>query len=83
MIRTFATLRSVDPGFTAPQSLQIARIAIPDLIEPDAQHVARMENAIVDAIAAIPGVASAAFVSSMPMEGVYGDLMLLLWKYYG
>jgi putative ABC transport system permease protein len=70
MIRTFATLRTVDPGFTGPDSLQIVRVAIPPQLEPDGQRVARMENAMADAIAAIPGVSSAGFVSSMPMEGL-------------
>ncbi len=70
MIRTFQALRDVDPGFTQPQSLQIARIAIPPQLEPDAMRVARMQNAILDAVAAIPSVSSAGFVTGMPMEGV-------------
>jgi predicted permease len=70
MIRTFAALRDVDPGFTQPQSLQIARLSIPAQIEPDAVRVTRMQNAILDAVAAIPSVSSAGFVTGMPMEGV-------------
>lgn len=73
MIRTFVTLRTVDAGFTDPQSLQVARIAIPELAASDPIRVVRMENAIADAVAAIPGVASVGLVSSMPMEGIYGD----------
>ena len=73
MIRTFAALRNVEPGFTDPQSLQIARIAIPPMIEPDNLRAARLENAMVEAIAGIPGVSAAGFVSSMPMEGNYSN----------
>ena len=67
MIRTFQALRNVDPGFVRPDTLQTVEISIPPSLVPEPQHVARLQNDIVDAIAAIPGVTSAAFVSVMPM----------------
>ena len=69
MIRTFQALRTVDPGFTHAEQLQTMRISIPqDLVaEPDA--VIRVQNNILDKVAAIPGVISAGFSSAMPMEG--------------
>ncbi len=70
MIRTSLALLEVDPGFTQPESLQIARIQIPPPLEEDATRVTQMQNAILDAIAAIPSVSSVGFVSGMPMEGV-------------
>ena len=69
MIRTFEALRTVDPGFTDPEHLQTMRISIPDLLIPDSERVTRTQNAILDKLAAIPGVKSVGFVSEMPMEG--------------
>lgn len=69
MIRTFQALRTVDPGFTDPSHLQIIRISIPDSLVPVPEQVTRMQNAIVEKLAAIPGVKSVGFASEMPMEG--------------
>jgi putative ABC transport system permease protein len=69
MIRTFAALRTVEPGFTDAQRLQVMRISIPGSLIAEPERVARTQNAILDKLAAIPGVKSAAFVSEMPMEG--------------
>jgi predicted permease len=69
MIRTFQALRTVDPGFTDAQHLQVMRISIPNLLVPEAERAARTQNAIIDKLSDIPGVKSAGFVSEMPMEG--------------
>ena len=69
MIRTFQALLVVEPGFTDPSELQTVRLAIPVALERDPERVLRMQNDIVDALEAIPGVSSAAFVSAMPLEG--------------
>ena len=69
MIRTFAALRTVEPGFMDAQHLQLMRISIPDSLIQEPERVTRTQNAILDKLAAIPGVKSAAFVSEMPMEG--------------
>jgi predicted permease len=69
MIRTFQALHTVEPGFTAAEQLQTMRIAIPELLVPEVERVTRMQNDILDALAVLPGVTSAAFVSSMPLEG--------------
>ena len=73
MIRTSQALRSVDPGLTSIEQLQTLRLSIPVSVVPDPERVARMENDIVDTLQAIPGVTSAAFTTSMPMEGIHGD----------
>jgi predicted permease len=70
MIRTFAALRKVDPGFADPQHLQVMRISIPDSLIAEPERVTRTQNAILDKLAAIRGVKSAGFVNEMPMEGV-------------
>ena len=69
MIRTFFALRTVDPGFSDPASLQVMRLSIPDKLVSDASTVVRMQNNILDKLNAIPGVSSAGFAASVPMSG--------------
>ena len=69
MIRTFYAMRNVDPGFSDPSSLQVARISIPETLVRDPQTVTRIQNSIQDKLAAIPGVSSAGFAVSVPMSG--------------
>src|SRR5215472_3893079 len=73
MIRTFQALRTVDPGFADARHLQLMRIGIPDSLIHETQPVMRTQNEILDKLAAIPGVKSAAFASEMPMEGFDSD----------
>jgi predicted permease len=73
MIRTFQALRTVDPGFTDAQRLQLMRISIPDSLVAQPEQVTRIQNEIVDKLQSIPGVKSAGFVSEMPMEGFDSD----------
>ena len=57
MIRTFQAMRDVDPGFTSPQESRRWGSHPPAQVkEPEA--VIRMHQAIMDKIAAIPGVTS-------------------------
>ena len=69
MIRTFQTLRNVQPGFTRPGEVQMLRVSIPESVEADGERVARSYNEILEKVAAIPGVESAAMVNSAPLEG--------------
>ena len=69
MIRTFAAMRNVDPGFSGPASLQVIRISIPDQLVSDPQMVLRIQNDIQDKLAEIPGVSSTGFAASVPMSG--------------
>jgi len=71
MIRTFQSIRTVEPGFTQPEHLQILRLFIAGGSIPDPEPTTRMEEAIQDKLSSIPGVTSAAFASAMPLEG-YG-----------
>jgi predicted permease len=71
MLRSFQQLASVDPGFTEPERLQTFRLAIPPAEAAEPERVIRMQNDILDRLAAIPGVTSAAFTSAMPMETAY------------
>jgi predicted permease len=84
MIRTFLAMRHVDPGFSDPASLQVMRLSIPDTLEKDATTTLRMQNSILDNLAAIPGVSSAGFTASVPMSGAEPnwDQILIEGKIY-
>ena len=69
MIRTFAALRNVDPGFSDPAQIQTLSISIPDSLISDPLLVTRTQNSIVDQIAGIGGVTSVGFASGLPMQG--------------
>src|SRR5262249_60187529 len=73
MIRTFAAMRSVQPGFTGAEQLQTFRVTIPQALAEKEEQAARMESAIADKIAAIPGVLSVGFASALPMDGAPPD----------
>jgi predicted permease len=70
MIRTFEQLRTIEPGFADPEHLQTMRISIPDSLVANPRMVVRIQNNVVDKLAAIPGVISVGFASGMPMEGI-------------
>jgi len=74
MIRTFESIRTAEPGFTEPEHLQILRLFVAGAMVADPVQTTQVENDIQDALAAIPGVTSAAFVSAMPMEGFGSNL---------
>jgi predicted permease len=69
MIRTFAALHSLDPGFTNPGQLQLLSISLPEDQIPEAERVMQMQNDMLDRLAAIPGVTSVAFGDSVPLGG--------------
>ena len=74
MIRTFESLRTVEPGFTEPEHLQVMRLFFATSLVPDAERATRMQHAVQDKLSSIPGVTSAAFGSAMPMEGFAPNL---------
>lgn len=69
MIRTFQALRTVEPGFTAPESVQTFRVNLPQTLVPEPRDVFVQERAVADALTTIPGVTSVGFVNGLPMEG--------------
>jgi predicted permease len=84
MIRTFQALRNVKPGFTDPEHVQMLRISIPDAQVKEPQRVLRMQNEMLDKMAAIPQVTSVALGNCAPMEGFNpNDLVYARDKQYG
>jgi predicted permease len=61
----------VSPGFADPDGLQVFHLFIPETRVPDTQRSAavRMQQEIANKIAAIPGVTSVSFGSTVPLEG--------------
>jgi predicted permease len=78
MIRTYAALSAVDPGFTDPERLQAVAISIPGAVEPDFDRVAVLQREMVERLAAIPGVESAAYISTLPLDGFAANFALLI-----
>ena len=68
MIRTFQQLRSVPPGFTHPEEIQVLHSTIPEALAREPERVMRLQHEILDRIAAIPGVVSVGFGDAAPLE---------------
>jgi predicted permease len=64
MIRSFQNMRSVEPGFTDPAAVQTVRLAVAG----DPQTMVRTQQQLLERLAAIPGVTSAAYADSLPMQ---------------
>jgi len=76
MIRTFQALRNVQPGFTHPEELQLMRILVSEGQVKEPEQVMRIQNAMLDKLAAIPGVTSVALTSDAPLEGISSNDVL-------
>lgn len=66
MIRSMQALLNVEPGFMRPEEIQIVRISIPQTEAPE--RVTRIQNDILDKIAALPDVSSSALATALPLE---------------
>ncbi|HEV2278374.1 MAG TPA: ABC transporter permease, partial [Acidobacteriaceae bacterium] len=66
MIRTFRALTHVSPGFDATP-IQTLRISIPEAEVPDADKVIRMEQDMMNRMAAVPGITSVAISNAIPL----------------
>jgi predicted permease len=76
MVRTFKALRDVQPGFARPGEVETFRISIPEAQVPDDEQAARMQQAILERVASVPGVVSAGMANAVPMDGSsWNDLL--------
>jgi len=78
MIRTFAALRAVPPGFSEPNSVQIARLSIPAGEVADPDQVLRMQLGIRERVAAIAGVSAVSFAGREPMSKAPGRSVIMV-----
>jgi predicted permease len=70
MIRTIQALNRVQPGFSAPETIQTLRIAIPPALIAEPELVVRAQQQIQEKLAALPGVSSVGFAATIPMDGL-------------
>ena len=77
LARSFAGLQRVDPGFET-QNLLVLRIA-PDVTRYRGQLVTDYYTRVLDSIRALPGVASAAAVTVLPMSTIGSDFYRPYW----
>lgn len=68
LVRSFASLQAVDPGFQAGHVLT-ARLTLPDTRYRETAHVTAFWDRVLERIRAIPGVAAAGLVRVMPFSG--------------
>jgi len=69
MIRTFRALTEVNAGYDTTAKIQTVRLNITAADVPKEEDVLRMQQTIMEKIAAIPGVESVSFGGSVPMDG--------------
>jgi len=69
MLRTFQSLRGVEPGFVDPQDVLTLRLSIPETVAADAEQAARTHEQIARRIEQVPGVVSVGLSSSVAMDG--------------
>jgi len=69
MLRTFQSLRNVEPGFVDPQDVLTLRMSIPETVAADAEQAARTHEQMARRIEQLPGVVSVGLSSSVTMDG--------------
>lgn len=69
MIRTFLSIRRVDPGFTQIESLQTLRVIIPNTTNLKPAETIQIMNNLIARVAAIAGVTSASLMDGPPLTG--------------
>ena len=71
MIRTFIALSRVSPGFNDPETLETFALYIPSTQVPDndPSRVVHLQREMRDKVASIPGVASVAYSTFVPLNG--------------
>jgi putative ABC transport system permease protein len=72
LIRSFIQLQRVDPGFN-PRNVLTAVMTLPPAVYPDRNQIAPFYSQLLERIRALPGVQSAAAVSSLPLAGFDSD----------
>ncbi|HQR32565.1 MAG TPA: ABC transporter permease [Blastocatellia bacterium] len=67
MIRTFQSMRKINPGFSQPEALQTFRISIPRNASVKDSEVLLMQQSLSERLAALPGVTGASMITGLPM----------------
>jgi predicted permease len=75
MLRSFARLLSVEPGFRT-ENILVAALSLPNGDFPDREGQIQFWTRLVDAVSALPGVEGAGAVSALPMSPLGNDFDL-------
>lgn len=69
MVRSFAAMRDISPGFIVPEDVLTLRLTIPSALMSDDVQVVQTFEQILRRVEAIPGVTAVAVSSSITMDG--------------
>ncbi len=72
MIKSFARLQDVDPGFE-PESVLTAEISLPRAKYTNGQKVTAFHDQLLERLASSPGVVAAGLGSSLPLSGTNAE----------
>jgi len=70
LLRSFAKLTSVDPGFH-PERVLSFQVSLPNPAYPEPHNRAAFFSTLIEKLEALPDVASAGMVQTLPMRGDY------------
>jgi putative ABC transport system permease protein len=77
MVRSFQSLRSIDPGFDASTSL-VFTLGLPGRDYADRRAAVAAHDAILDEISRIPGVGAVSVSTALPLDGIgFGNSILV------
>ena len=68
LVRSFARVMAIDPGFTVENRLTL-RVVLPSARYPGAPQRASFYAAVLERLAAVPGIRAAGAVSELPLSG--------------
>src|SRR5579884_426550 len=68
MIRSFAAMESIDPGFNSPKVLSMV-VSIAGTPEADPQRRAAFYRELVERVRALPGITAASRINHLPLAG--------------
>jgi putative ABC transport system permease protein len=72
LIRSFIRLQRVDPGFN-PRNVLTAVVTLPQAVYPERNQIAPFYSQLLERVRALPGVQSAAAISTLPLAGSNED----------
>lgn len=67
MLRTFQSMRAVQPGFAEPDALQTLRVTIPRTKDQKEEEMRRLTQRLIERVAGVPGVTAASLIGGLPM----------------
>ena len=78
MIRTFQSLRHVDPGYVRAEELLTLSLSVPRALAENGEQAVRRHEEILRQLEQLPGVQAVALTSSIPLDGTgMGNPMLV------